>query len=181
MIMCLRALVGPVGPRKPARPSSGSGAALSFLAVMLFPDDLTLARRLVARLIHHRGRVQDAVAEGVRIDPQYMSAFIDDLGRGQPDDKLIQRRLRWSSSVGQIVKALLALVDDADPRVSRRASWKEVVLQAELLVERPRRSRRSARSGFHRPLSHLRHSLHMCCAFELARARAAGRRALPTG
>ena len=38
---------------------------LSMLSVMLFPDDLTLARKFVARLLSH-GTLQGALAAGVQ-------------------------------------------------------------------------------------------------------------------
>jgi len=44
---------------------------LSMLSVMLFPDDLTLARKFVARLLSH-GTLQGALAAGVQLDNRYM-------------------------------------------------------------------------------------------------------------
>jgi hypothetical protein len=150
----------------PPLPIFYRNARMSFLGVMLFPDNLELARKFVARLLVNRGSVQGALDEGISIDPQYMTAILDDVADGQPDNKLIKRRFYWASACGQIVKALLALINDPDPRVRRAASWKEAIEQAERVIDRPRRSRR-ARSSFHPQLKHFRRSLHMCCAWEL--------------
>jgi hypothetical protein len=150
----------------PAMPVFYGNASISYFSNMLFADDLTAARRLTARLFRHY--IQERLAKGIPIDPRYMNAFIDDIGAGRPTIKEVQRRVRWASNVGQIVKALLAMIDDPDPRVRARAGWVEAVEQIENLVERPRRNQRGARSGFHRPLDNLRRSLHMCCAWEMA-------------
>jgi hypothetical protein len=147
----------------------------TYFGVMLFPDDPVLARRFVARLLHHHGRMQG----GHVVDLQYMNQFVDDLGYGEPDNKLIQRRRRWASNVGQIIIALLAMIDDPDPHVRERASIREAVEQIEKAAAaeppqadkqgRPRLRRdRGTRSGFHRPLDALRRSLHMAAAWEMA-------------
>jgi hypothetical protein len=143
--------------------------AWSFFGCMLFPDDLDLARQFAVRLLLYSGRIQNTLLDGIAIDPRYMTQILDDVAFGQPNIETIKRRMRWASAAGQIVKALLALINDPDPRVRKSASWKEAIEQAEKLIGRPRRNRRSTRSGFQRQLACLKRSLHMCCAWELAR------------
>jgi len=169
MIANLPVPVTPLAPttRLIPMPVFYANAPLSFLGVMLFPDDLILARKFVARLLLYRGGVQDALAEGIQIDHKYMTAILNDVVGDQPDSKLIRRRIHWASAVGQIVKVLLALINDSDPRVRQAASWKEAIEQAERFIDRPHR--RAARSGFHPQLDRFRRSLHMCTAWELAR------------
>jgi hypothetical protein len=52
--------------------------SLSMLSVMLFPDDLDLARKCVAHFLSS-GTLQDTLGAGVQIDKPYMAAIISDL------------------------------------------------------------------------------------------------------
>ena len=142
--------------------------ALSFLAVTWFPDDLTAARKCVARMLLHRGTPQDALAEGVQLDNKYLATILDDVAAGEPNDKLVSKRRYWSSACGQIIKVLFALINDADPRVRAVASWSEAIEQAEQVVGRTLRER-STSSGFHPQLRRFQRSLHMCAAVEMMR------------
>jgi hypothetical protein len=54
-------------PRLRPMPVFYANPTLSMLSVMLFPDDLTLAREFVARLLSH-GTLQGALAAGERLD-----------------------------------------------------------------------------------------------------------------
>lgn len=138
---------------------------LSVLAVMLFPDNVILARKLVARLLT-QGTLQGVLNTGVRIDPQYMIAILDDLKDGQPDPKLVKRRRYWASACGQTVKALFALINSDDERVRERAAWERAIKIAELQIGR---TRRGNRSSLHVQLRRFAPVLHFCGAFELAR------------
>src|SRR5258708_1425831 len=95
-------------------------ARLSFYAVMLFPDDLDLARKLTAKLLNYgTTQIQD------------LPAILADLRDGQPDQRLVAKRLKWASACGQIVKVLFALTNSPDPRVRKHASWEQAIKQAE--------------------------------------------------
>lgn len=104
---------------------------LSLLAVMLFPDDLTLARKLVARLLA-QGTLQSVLQTGVRVDAGYMTDVLDDLRSGEPREKLVRRRRYWASACGQVVKALFAMINSVDEQVRERASWQAAIRQAEI-------------------------------------------------
>ena len=52
------------------------------LSVMLFPDDLDLARKCVAHFLSS-GTLQDTLGAGVQIDKPYMAAIISDLADGR--------------------------------------------------------------------------------------------------
>ena len=154
--------------RLPPMPVFYGNAALSFLAVMWFPDDLNAARKSVARMLLHRGAPQSALAEGIQIDNKYLAAILDDVADGRPDEKLVARRRYWSSACGQIIKVLFALINDADPRVRAVASWSEAIEAAERAVGRTLRER-STSSSFHPQLKRFQKSLHMCAAVEMMR------------
>lgn len=139
---------------------------LSLLAVMLFPDDLTLARKFVARLLN-QGTLQSTLRAGCRLDNRYLLAIFDDLKDGQPDQRLVARRRYWASACGQVVKALFGLVNSRDPLVREYASWEQAIKQAEREIGRAERGKRSS---FHvQHLRRFRPVLHFCGAFELAR------------
>jgi hypothetical protein len=138
---------------------------LSFYAVMLFPDDLVLARKLVARLLN-LGTLQSTLRAGVQIDNRYLMAILDDLKDGQPDQKLFARRRKWASGCGQVVKVLFALTNDRDPRVYECASWEQAIKQVEREIGRVKRGNRSS---LHVQLRLFRPVLHFCGAYEMAR------------
>ena len=138
---------------------------LSLLAVMFFPDDLTLARKAVAHLLSH-GTLQSALGAGVQIDNRYMTAILDDLRDGLPDQKLVGRRRYWASACGQVVKVLFALINSNDERVREYASWEQAIKLAEREIGRT--IRRSPSSLLHHLRRH-RAALHICGAYEMAR------------
>ena len=78
----------PVTPVAPTRlipmPIFYNNAPLSLLAVMLFPDDLDLARKTVAHFLSG-GTLQSTLGAGVQIDNRYMAAILSDLADGEPD------------------------------------------------------------------------------------------------
>jgi hypothetical protein len=139
-------------------------AALSFLAVMLFPDDPTLARKLVAKLLNY-GTVQSALGAGIQIDNRYLAEILTDLRDGQPDQRLFAKRRYWATACGQVVKVLFALTNDCDPRVYEYASWEQAIKQAEREIGR---TIRGNRSSLHVQLRLFRPVLHFCGAFEMA-------------
>jgi len=143
---------------------------LSLLAVMLFPDDLVLARKLVARFsLHCHGTIQATLGAGCQLDSKYLTAISDDFKDGPPEPKLrrlVRRRRYWASCCGQIVKVLFALTNDQDPRVREHASWEQAIKQAEREINRTVRGKRSS---FHVQLRRFRPVLHFCGAFEMAR------------
>jgi hypothetical protein len=140
-------------------------APLSLLAVMLFPDDLDLARKCVAHLLSH-GTLQNAIGAGIKVDNRYMMAILDDLKDGQPDQKLVGRRRYWASACGQVVKVLFALTNSNDERVRERACWEAAVKIAEREIGRT--VRRNESSLFHH-LRRFRSVLHIAAAYEMAR------------
>jgi hypothetical protein len=142
-------------------------ALLSLAAVMWFPDDLALARKCVAHLLSH-GTLQSALGSGIQIDNRYMSAILDDLKDGQPDQRLVARRRYWASAVGQTVKVLFALINSNDERVRQHASWEQAVKIAERYSDRTIRKSRS-KSSFRGHLHRYQAALHICGAFEMAR------------
>jgi hypothetical protein len=81
----------PVTPPQPTRripmPVFYGNPALSFLAVMFFPDDLILARKFTAGLLN-QGTLQSTLRAGCQLDNQYLLAILDDLKDGQPERKL---------------------------------------------------------------------------------------------
>ena len=137
----------------------------SFLAVMLFPDDLTLARKLVAKLLNY-GTVQSALGAGIQLDNRYLTAIFDALKDGQPELKLVRRRRYWSTACGQVIKVLFALTNSRDPRVREHASWEQAIKQAEREIGR---TKRGNRSSLHVQLRRFQPVLHFCGAFEMAR------------
>src|ERR1700738_4311952 len=137
-------------------------ATLSFYAVMLFPDDLSLARKLVARLLD-QGTLQSTLRAGCQLDNQYLLAILDDLKDGQPEWKLFNRRRKWASGCGQVVKALFALTNSRDPVSCQRASWEQAIKQVERSIGR---TKRGNRSSLHVQLRRFRPVLHFCGAFE---------------
>lgn len=139
-------------------------APLSLLAVMYFPDDLTLARKLVAHFLSS-GTLQSTLGAGVQIDNRYMAAILSDLADGQPDQRLVGRLRYWASACGQVTKALFALINSNDERVRGSASWERAILLAER--ESGRTIRRSGSSLLHHLRRH-RAALHICAAFEMA-------------
>jgi hypothetical protein len=140
-------------------------ATLSFYAVMLFPDDPILARKLVAKLLNRT--LQSTLGAGCQLDNRYLIAILEDLNDGQPDQRLVARRQKWASGCGQVVKALFALVNSNDLRVREHASWEQAIKQVEREIGR---SDRGKRSSFHvQHLPRFRPVLHFCGAFEMAR------------
>jgi hypothetical protein len=103
---------------------------LSWYAIMLFPDDRDLARKLVARLLNY-GTVQSVLAAGIQLDNRYLAEILTDLRDGQPDQRRVAKRLKWASACGQIVKVVFALTNSPDPRVREYASWEQAIKQAE--------------------------------------------------
>jgi hypothetical protein len=144
-----------------------NNAPLSLLAVMLFPDDLTLARKAVAHLLSH-GTLQNALGAGLQLDGRYLTAILDDLKDGQPDQRLVGRRRYWASACGQIVKVLFALINSNDERVRERASWEAAVKIAEREIGRTVR-RSGSTSSLQVHLHRFRPVLHIAGAYELAR------------
>ncbi len=138
---------------------------LSLFAVMLFPDDLALARKLVARLLI-QGTLQDVLNTGVRVDQKYMVAILDDLRDGRPDQKLTARRRYWASACGQVIKVLFALINANDVRVREHASWEQAIRIAEREIGRTQRGNRSSLSVQRRRFAPV---LHVLGAFEIAR------------
>jgi hypothetical protein len=161
----------PITPPPPTRripmPIFYDNARLSFYAVMLFPDDLTLARKLVAKLLNY-GTVQSALGAGIQLDNRYLAELLTDLRDGQPDQRLFAKRLKWASACGQIVKVLyaLTLTDSRNPASRQYASWEQAIKQAE---QEWGRSVRGNRSSFHVQLRRFQPVLHFCGAFEMAR------------
>lgn len=138
-------------------------APLSLLAVMLFPDDLTLARKHVAHLLN-RGTLQSTLGAGVQVDNVYMVAILSDVDDGQPDQKLVARRRYWASGCGQVVKVLFALINSNDARVREHASWEQAIL----LVERENgHLHRGKRSSLSRHLRRFAPVLHFLGALKL--------------
>jgi hypothetical protein len=140
-------------------------APLSLLANMYFPDDIDLARKCVAHLLSH-GTLQSALGSGIQLDNRYMSAILDDLKDGQPDQRSVARRRYCASACGQIVKVLFALINANDPRVREYASWEQAIKIAEREIGRTIRGKRSS---LHVQLARFRPDLHICAAFEMAR------------
>jgi hypothetical protein len=134
---------------------------LSLLSVMLFPDDLDLARKAVAHFLSS-GTVQSALGSGIQIDNRYMHAIISDLADGQPDQKLVRRRRYWASAVGQVVRATFALINANDPRVRDFASWEQAIRIAEREIGRTVRGKRSS---LHVQLARFRPVLHIASAW----------------
>ena len=151
-------------PRLTPMPVFYGNVLRSFLAVMLFPDNLNLARKFVARLLT-QGTLQNVLSAGVRVDARYMVEILDNLRDGEPGRKLVARRRYWASACGQIVKVLFALTNSQDERVRERASWEEAIKQAEWQIGRVCRGRRSS---LHVQLRRFAPVLHFCGAFELA-------------
>ena len=152
-------------PRLISMPVFYGNPTLSTLAVMLFPDDLALARKLTARLLSH-GTLQSTLAAGVQIDGRYLTAILDDLKNGQPEQKLVARRCKWASACGQVVKVLFALTNSQDPHVREYASWEQAIKLAEREIGR---TEKRSRSSLHVQLRRFQPVLHICAAFELAR------------
>ena len=153
------ALPVPITPLPPTRlipmPVFYGDPALSFLAVMLFPDDLDLARKLTAKLLNYgTTQIQD------------LPAILADLRDGQPDQRLVAKRRKWASGCGQVVKVLFALINSRDPRVREHASWEQAIKQAERTIGRVKRGNRSS---LHVQLRQFQPVLHFCGAFEMAR------------
>jgi hypothetical protein len=140
-------------------------ALLSLLSNLLFPDDLTLARKCTAHFLSS-GTVQSALGAGIQVDGRYMSAMLSDLADGQPDQKLVRRRRYWASAVGQVVKVMFALINANDPRVCDFASWEQAIRIAEREIGRTVRGKRSS---IHVQLRRFRPVLHLCAAFEMAK------------
>jgi hypothetical protein len=159
----------PITPPQPTRripmPVFYGNPALSFLAVMFFPDDLILARKLVAILLN-QGTLQSALSAGCQLDNQYLLAILDDLRDGQPGRELVVRQRKWASGCGQVVKVLFALTNSPDLRVREYASWEQAIKQVERTIGR---TERGNRSSLHGQLRRFRPVLHFCGAFELAR------------
>jgi hypothetical protein len=103
---------------------------------------------------------------GVRVDPKYMIAVLDDLKDGQPDQRLVARRQYWASACGQVVKVLFALTNSHDDRVREHASWEQAIKQAEREIGRMQRGNRSSLSVQLRRFAPV---LHFLGAFEIAR------------
>jgi hypothetical protein len=158
----------PITPPQPTRwipmPIFYGNPALSFLAVMYFPDDPTLARKLVAKLLNRT--LQSTLGAGCQLDNRYLIAILDDLRDGQPDQRLVAKRRKWASGCGQVVKALYALTNSPDPRVREHASWEQAIKQVERTIGRHERGNRSS---LHVQLRRFRPVLHFCGAFEMAR------------
>ena len=152
-------------PRLRTMPVFYGNPTLSLFAVMLFPDDVTLARKLVARLLSH-GTLQSTLAAGVQIDNQYLTAILDDLKGGQPEPKLVARRHYWASACGQIVKVLFALTNSPDQQVREFASWEQAIKLAEREIGRMVRGNRSS---LHVQLRRFQPALHIAGAYEMAR------------
>jgi hypothetical protein len=153
------ALPVPITPLQPTRwipmPVFYGNPALSFYAVMLFPDDLDLARKLTAKLLNYgTTQIQD------------LPAILADLRDGQPDQRLVAKRRKWASGCGQVVKVLFALINSRDPRVREHASWEQAIKQAERTIGRVKRGNRSS---LHVQLRRFQPVLHFCGAFEMAR------------
>jgi hypothetical protein len=138
---------------------------LSLLGVMLFPDNLILARKAVAHLLSH-GTLQHALGAGIKVDNRYMMAILDDLKDGQPDQRTVGRRQYWAAACGQITKVLFALINSNDERVREYASWEQAIKLAEREIGRT--IRRSPSSLLHHLRRH-RAALHIRGAFEMAR------------
>jgi hypothetical protein len=146
-----------------------NNAPLSLLAIMFFPDDLLLARKCVAHLLSH-GTLQSALGAGVQLDGRYLTAILDDLKDGQPDQRTVARRRYWASACGQVVKVLFALTNSNDERVREYASWEQAIKLAEREIGRT--VRRSGSSLLHHLRRH-RSALYICGAYEMARGEAA--------
>jgi hypothetical protein len=164
-----REVVIPVMSRSlPPLPIFYDNALLSFFGVMLFPDDLNLARKFTARKLLNRGNLQSALTDGCQVDKKYLASILDDVADGRPEEKLIRKRRYWASACGQIIKVLFALINDEDPRVRKLASWEQAIKQAERVIGRTERGKRSS---FHVQLRRFQRVLHLCGAFEMARER----------
>jgi hypothetical protein len=137
----------------------------SLFAVMLFPDDLVMARKLVARLLNEK-ILPKALEDGCQFDNRYLRDVLADLQDGQPDSKLVGRRYYWATGCGQVVKTLFALINSHDPRVREYASWEQAIKQAEQQIGRTDRGKRSSFSVQH--LHRFRPVLHFCGAFVMA-------------
>jgi hypothetical protein len=147
-------ITSPPQTRRIPMPVFYGNPALSFYAVMLFPDDLDLARKLTAKLLNYgTTQIQD------------LPAILADLRDGQPEQRLFRKRRYWARAAGQIVKALFALTNDNDPRVRERASWEQAIRQAEREIGR---TIRGNRSSLHVQLRRFQPVLHFCGAFEMA-------------
>ena len=138
---------------------------LSVLANMLFPDDRELARKCVARMLLCEGSMQAALEAGCRFDNRYLTAILNDVRGGDPDPRLVAKRLRWARRCGRVVVLLFALVNSNDPTVRERASWEEAIRLAESEIGR---AVRRNRSSFHFHLRQSQPVLHICGAFALA-------------
>ncbi len=152
----------------PAMPVYFGNPALSFLAVTWFPDDLELARKLVARRLLRRRAPQNALEEGVQLDGRYLAEILDAVADGRPTEETVDKRRYHASAVGQIVKTLYAIVCDNDPRVQQCASEREAIQQAERMAGRPTHNRRN-RSSFDPQLKRFRRVLHMAAVLEMTR------------
>jgi hypothetical protein len=139
--------------------------SLSLLSVMLFPDDLNLARKAVAHFLSY-GTLQSTLDAGVQIDKRYMSAVVSDLADGQPDQKTVKRQRYRASACGQIVKVLFATINSNDARVRDRATWELAIKIAEREIGH---TVRKSESSLHAHLRRFRPALHLCAAFEMAR------------
>jgi hypothetical protein len=140
-------------------------APLSMLANMLFPDDITLARKCVAHFLSS-GTLQSTLGAGIQIDNRDMSAIVSDLADGESSRKLVARRRYRASAVGQIVKVLFALINSNDERVREHASWEAAILIAEREIGH---TIRKSESSLHAHLRQFRPVLHIAAAFEMAR------------
>jgi hypothetical protein len=158
----------PITPPQPTRrlpmPIFYGNAALSFYAVMLFPDDLILARKLVAKLLNRT--LQSTLGAGCQLDNRYLIEILKDLNDGQPDQILVAKRQKWASACGQVVKVLFALTNSPDPVSHQYASWEQAIKQVEREIGR---TIRRNRSGLHVQLRRFQPVLHFCGAFEMAR------------
>jgi hypothetical protein len=157
----------PITPPQPTRripmPVFYGNPELSFLAVMFFPDDMTLARKLVAKLLNRT--LQSTLGAGCQLDNRYLIAILEDLNDGQPDQRLVAKRRKWASGCGQVVKVLFALTNSRNPVSCQHASWEQAIKQVERSIGR---TKRGNRSSLHVQLRRFRPVLHFCGAFELA-------------
>jgi hypothetical protein len=152
----------------PPMPRFHGNAAVSFVALVLFPDDEELARKYVARWLIEHEIPQTALDQGVRLDNEYMAALYHDTRGEHPTEREIKQRQYWSSGCGQVVKTMFALVNANDPRVRDAATAKEAFRQVEAACGRTLGERQADTSL--RPWMRLfKRSLHMAAALELRR------------